>query len=109
MHRGQVGRVFTGDPELLKVTSTVMILMAGYIGCDGLQTVLGGILRGTGRQASAVPVIFFSYYILALPAAFLFAFVFHWGVRPLCQFCSTTCEAKQSKISLLLDTLLGKI
>lgn len=82
MCRGQVGRVFTGDPELLKVTSTVMILMAGYIGCDGLQTVLGGILRGTGRQASAVPVIFFSYYILALPAAFLFAFVFHWGVRP---------------------------
>ena len=78
-----MGRVFTGDPELLKVTSTVMILMAGYIGCDGLQTVLGGILRGTGRQASAVPVIFFSYYLLALPAAFLFAFVFHWGVSAL--------------------------
>ena len=62
-----------------------MILMAGYIGCDGLQTVLGGILRGTGRQASAVPVIFFSYYLLALPAAFVFAFVFHWGVSALVQ------------------------
>ena len=57
-----------------------MILMAGYIGCDGLQTVLGGILRGTGRQATAVPVIFFSYFVLALPASYLFAFVLHWGV-----------------------------
>ncbi|KAK9868409.1 hypothetical protein WJX84_004748 [Apatococcus fuscideae] len=93
--RGQVGRVFTGDSELLKVTARVMILMAGYIGCDGLQTVLGGILRGTGRQATAVPVIFFSYFVLALPASYLFAFVLHWGVIGLSagMFLGTICNS----------------
>ena len=35
----------------------MLIIMSAYIGLDGLQTILSGILRGTGRQAYAAPVI----------------------------------------------------
>ena len=47
-----------------------------------VQTVLGGILRGTARQAYAAPVIVFSYFIVALPTSLLLCFVFKFGVRP---------------------------
>lgn len=66
---------------MLDVTSNVMIVMGGYIALDGLQSVLSGIIRGTGRQAVAAPVIFVSYYVIGLPTSFFLAFKLGWGVR----------------------------
>ena len=62
------------------VTGKVLLVMAFYIGLDGLQGVLGGVLRGSGRQLVTTPVMFVSYYIIALPSAYLLGFTFNFGV-----------------------------
>lgn len=81
--RHQLPRIFTADPAVVDVTSKVLSVMAFYIAADGLQGVLGGVLRGSGRQGRTVPVMFISYYVVALPAAYLLGFTFNMGVRGL--------------------------
>ena len=62
------------------VTGKVLLVMAFYIALDGLQGVLGGVLRGSGRQLVTTPVMFVSYYIIALPFAYLLGFTLNLGV-----------------------------
>ena len=99
--------------EVLEVTGKVLIVMAGYIAMDGLQSVLGGIIRGTGRQAVAVPIIFTCYYLIGLPTSLLLAFKFKLGVGflPLppslsLSPCRRECECVRvpaSKLRAMLD------
>ena len=51
---------------------------------DGLSVVLGGVIRGAGKQLLASPCVILSYYALGLPAAAFFAFKCELGVRGLC-------------------------
>ena len=51
---------------------------------DGLSVVLGGVVKGVGKQAVATPFVFFSYYAVGLPLAALFGFHLKWGVKGLC-------------------------
>ena len=46
--------------------------------------VLGGVIRGAGKQLLASPCVILSYYALGLPAAAYFAFKCGLGVRGLC-------------------------
>lgn len=46
--------------------------------------VLGGVIRGAGKQLLASPCVIVSYYALGLPAAAYFAFNLGLGVRGLC-------------------------
>ncbi len=46
--------------------------------------VLGGVVKGVGKQAVATPFVFFSYYAVGLPLAALFGFHLKWGVKGLC-------------------------
>ena len=75
--------IFTRDPAVAEVTGKVLLVMAFYIALDGLQGVLGGVLRGSGRQLITTPVMFVSYYIIALPAAYLLGFTCGMGVSTL--------------------------
>ena len=45
----------------------MLIIMAFYIALDGFQVQLSGILRGTGRQAYAAPVIGLPHELWSLP------------------------------------------
>ena len=40
-----------------QVAANVLMIMSFYISLDAFQVILAGILRGTGRQAYAAPVI----------------------------------------------------
>ena len=59
-------------------------MLAFYIVLDGLSVVLGGVIRGAGKQLLASPCVIVSYYALGLPAAAYFAFNWGLGVRGLC-------------------------
>lgn len=59
-------------------------MLAFYIVLDGLSVVLGGVIRGAGKQLLASPCVILSYYALGLPAAAFFAFKCELGVRGLC-------------------------
>lgn len=78
--RRAIPTIFTKDAAVAEVTSKVLLIMAFYIALDGLQGVLGGVLRGSGRQLITTPVMFISYYVIALPAAYLLGFTYGMGV-----------------------------
>ncbi|KAK9831407.1 hypothetical protein WJX81_002476 [Elliptochloris bilobata] len=93
--RLQWGRAFTDDPELLHLIAVSTLTLGPYIVFDGLQTVLAGVMRGSGRQAAAVPVILTAYYLLGLPLGAYLAFRRGMGVLGLClgMLVGTACHA----------------
>ncbi len=82
--RKQWGALFSTDPELAALIAQTLTVLAFYIPLDGLSVVLGGVIRGAGKQLLAAPCVIVSYYALGLPAAAYFAFSFGLGVRGLC-------------------------
>jgi MATE family multidrug resistance protein len=66
---------FTSDVDLIEMTSRVLPLLSIYVVGDGMQVALNAIIRGCGRQIVTVPIVVFSYWVVALPLAWSFAFV----------------------------------
>uniref|UniRef100_A0A452ZNE3 Protein TRANSPARENT TESTA 12 n=1 Tax=Aegilops tauschii subsp. strangulata TaxID=200361 RepID=A0A452ZNE3_AEGTS len=56
-----------------------MPILAMSVVFDGLQCVLSGVVRGCGQQKMAAFGNLGAYYLVGIPAAFFFAFVFHLG------------------------------
>lgn len=76
--------LFTSDQQLIAKVGQLLVVLAFYITFDGLSVVLGGAVRGAGKQGVAAPITLASYYLLGLPCAAVFAFAFGWGARGLC-------------------------
>lgn len=68
--------LFSKDADVLKVASKVLIVSAVYQLNDFLSCAASGVLRGQGRQKIGGIINLVSYYFIALPMAFLFAFYF---------------------------------
>lgn len=82
--RRQWGLLFSNDAELSDLIAQVLVILTGYVIFDGLSAVLGGVVKGVGKQLLATPIVFFSYYVVGLPLAALFGFKLNWGVKGLC-------------------------
>ena len=82
--RHQWGLLFSSDAKLSNLIAQVLLVLTGYVIFDGVSAVLGGVVKGVGKQLLATPIVFFSYYVVGLPLAALFAFKFNWGVMGLC-------------------------
>ncbi len=59
------------------------MVLAFFVIFDGVSVALGGVVRGTGKQAAAAPCTVASYYLLGLPAAAVLAFPLKLG-EPCC-------------------------
>lgn len=68
--------LYTDDEIVLRIADKVLIVGAIYQINDFLSCITGGILRGQGRQKIGGYLNLISYYLIALPFAFLFAFYF---------------------------------
>lgn len=68
--------LYTQDEVVLKIASKVLIVGALYQINDFMSCISGGVLRGQGRQKIGGVLNLVSYYVIALPCAFLFAFYF---------------------------------
>lgn len=68
--------LYTDNTKVLHIASQVLIVGAVYQINDFLACTTGGILRGQGRQKIGGYLNLISYYAIALPFAFLFAFYF---------------------------------
>ena len=82
--RNKWGTLFSSDVQLIAKVGQLLLVLALYIAFDGLSVVLGGAVRGAGRQGVAAPITLASYYLFGLPCAAVFAFVFGWGATGLC-------------------------
>ncbi|KAM5553958.1 protein DETOXIFICATION 16-like [Rosa sericea] len=77
------GYCYSSEKEVVSYVGQMLILVAISHFFDGLQSVLSGIIRGSGQQKIGAYVNLGAYYLMGIPAAILLAFVFHIGGKGL--------------------------
>lgn len=75
--------LYTDDAAIIALADQVLVIASIYQVFDFLSCATGGILRGQGRQRICGFVSLTSYYILGLPCAYIFGFVFKWELMGL--------------------------
>ena len=77
--RHWIPTLFTDNAEVVAITSQLLVFAALYQLSDGLQNVSVGILRGLQDVKIIMPIAFISYWVLNMPAGYLFGFVCGMG------------------------------
>ncbi|XP_027366950.1 protein DETOXIFICATION 16-like isoform X1 [Abrus precatorius] len=73
------GKLYSNEDEVIKYVAKMMPLLALSDFLDGFQCVLSGAARGCGWQNLCAFINLGAYYVVGIPSAILFAFVFHIG------------------------------
>lgn len=71
---------FTDEVEIVFITSRLLIIAAMFQLFDGLQVVFIGVLRGVEDFKFPTLITLIAYWVIALPLAYLLAFVNEMGV-----------------------------
>ena len=69
--RNQWGFLFSSEPEVVRLVSNVLPLVAAFQIADSISGTCGGVLRGVGQQHLSAYINIISYYAAGLPLAFL--------------------------------------
>ncbi|EGV65761.1 MATE efflux family protein [Yamadazyma tenuis ATCC 10573] len=69
--------LYSKDPTVIKLASKVLVIGALYQINDALSCIAAGVLRGQGRQKIGGYLNLFTYYVVALPMAFLLSLKFN--------------------------------
>ncbi|GFR39891.1 hypothetical protein Agub_g396, partial [Astrephomene gubernaculifera] len=78
--RHHVAQAFTTQPDIVHHVGRIMpVLSASAVG-DGLIAVLGGVLRGSGRQSLGAALNLVGYWLVGCPLAVLLGFKAGWDV-----------------------------
>ena len=72
--------LFSTDPRVLAVGTSLLLLAAVFQLFDGIQGVITGTLRGLGNTRIAMNVNLVAHWLLGLPVSYLLCFVAGWGV-----------------------------
>ena len=72
--------LFSKDPSVLSVGTSLLLLAAIFQLFDGLQGVITGTLRGLGDTRTAMVVNLIAHWLIGLPTGYLLCFVIGWGV-----------------------------
>lgn len=81
--RHQLPLAFTSDQDVVALVAEIMPLVAVMQVFDGTAAIAHGLLRGIGRQHFGGYVNLLSYYLVALPISFGFAFGLGWNLTGL--------------------------
>ncbi|RLM66253.1 protein DETOXIFICATION 16-like [Panicum miliaceum] len=73
------GYAYSTEEEVVKYISKMMPILAVSFLFDCVQCVLSGVARGCGWQKIGACVNLGAYYLIGIPAAFCFAFLYHLG------------------------------
>ncbi|CAG9460294.1 unnamed protein product [Pedinophyceae sp. YPF-701] len=77
--RQYVPRLFTSDQRVIDLAAKCLFPLGISVIGDGLQCVLSGLLRGSGRPALGAYISLATYWGAGLPFAWLFGFHFGMG------------------------------
>jgi multidrug resistance protein, MATE family len=72
--------IFTADPALLHVGTTLLLICALFQPFDGFQVVATGALRGLGDTRTPMLLNLLLHWMIGLPMAYLLCFRAGWGV-----------------------------
>ncbi|PNT77641.1 protein DETOXIFICATION 16 isoform X3 [Brachypodium distachyon] len=73
------GYAYSKEEEVVQYIAKIMPILAVTFLFDDLQSVLSGIVRGCGFQKIGAFVNLSAYYLVGIPAALCFAFLYHFG------------------------------
>ncbi|KAL3501812.1 hypothetical protein ACH5RR_036261 [Cinchona calisaya] len=73
------GKLYSNEEEVVRYVAKMLPLLALSDFFDGFQCVLSGAARGCGWQTLCAFINLGAYYVVGVPIAVLFAFVFHIG------------------------------
>lgn len=76
----QLPQIYTSDPQVISVASSLLLLAALFQLSDGFQVVGSGILRGMQDVKMPSILAFASYWLVMVPASYVLAFRFNMGV-----------------------------
>ncbi|PON56814.1 Multi antimicrobial extrusion protein [Parasponia andersonii] len=77
------GHCYSREEKVVKYVGQMLILISVSHFFDGIQSVLSGTIRGSGRQKIGAFANLAAYYLIGIPIAILLAFVYHFGGKGL--------------------------
>lgn len=79
--RYQAAGVFSDSPEVTEMAVSLFFLLFAYQFGDGLQICFANVLRGIQDVKPIMYAAFVSYYLIAIPCAYLLGFKAGFGIR----------------------------
>jgi MATE family multidrug resistance protein len=76
----QLIHLFSDDPDVLRVGTSLLLLGAVFQLFDGIQGVTTGTLRGLGDTRTPMITNLAAHWLLGLPVSYTLCFVLGWGV-----------------------------
>ena len=73
-------RLFSDDPNVLRVGTSLLLLAAVFQLFDGIQGVITGTLRGIGDTRTPMIVNLLAHWLVGLPISYTLCFIIGWGV-----------------------------
>ena len=78
--RNILGGWFTDDTQVSLIVAQLVLMLTLYQFGDGLQITFANALRGITDVKLIMLFSFIAYFVISLPAGYLFGFVFNWGI-----------------------------
>ena len=78
--RNQLGYLFSDNPEVVAMSAGLVIPFVIYQFGDGMQCNYSNALRGISDVRKVTLYAFIAYFLVSLPSAYLFGFIFDWGL-----------------------------
>lgn len=73
-------QLYGDDPQVMRQAAAILPIAAAFQLFDGCQVVASGVLRGLGRPDAGALLSLLGYYVIALPLAYVSAFVWGYGL-----------------------------
>jgi len=81
--RNHLGYLFSSNEDVIYAVAHVLPLCSIFQIADGIASVGGGIIRGSGRQSVAAVINLVGYYMIAFPVGIYLTFHAHWALAGL--------------------------
>lgn len=78
--RDHIGPLFTDSKEVTTLVASLVMPFIIYQFGDGLQCNFSNALRGIADVKPVMLYAFIAYFVISLPAGYLFGFVMNWGL-----------------------------
>ncbi|SNS57236.1 multidrug resistance protein, MATE family [Ekhidna lutea] len=79
--RNQLPALYIENEAVQQMASVLLIIAAAFQISDGVQAVGLGVLRGLQDVKIPTIITFVSYWLIAIPTGYVFAFILDWGVN----------------------------
>lgn len=79
--RNRLPSLYIENDEVQQMAATLLIIAAAFQISDGVQAVGLGVLRGLQDVKVPTIITFVSYWLIAIPTGYFFAFELNWGVN----------------------------